>query len=555
MAKKTKLKIIPLGGMNEIGKNMTVFEYGNEIIILDCGMSFPDEEMLGVDSVIPDMSYLVKNRDKIMAVVFTHGHEDHIGSIAYLLREINVPLYGTRLTLGLVEKKLKEHSLLSNAKLNRVQAGDIITLGKHFTVEFIRVNHSISDAVGMAITTPAGTVVHTGDFKIDTTPIEGSMIDLARMGALGKKGVLALMSDSTNAERPGYTMSESTVGEKFETIFKNTRARIFVATFASNVDRVQQIITAAIKNKRKVAVSGRSMVTIVEVASTLGYLKIPENTIIPIEDVKKYQNHQLVIITTGSQGEPTSALSRIAHSDHKTVEIMKGDVVIISASPIPGNEKTIANVINELYRKGAEVIHQSLMDVHVSGHACQEEQKIILGLIKPQYFIPIHGEARHLMRHAKLAELMGVDHKNVFILDNGYVLELAQNDAKVTGTVPAGKVLVDGYGVGDVGNIVLRDRKHLAEDGIIIVVMSIDPKTGRLLAGPDVISRGFVYVRDNEDLMEEVRHVAARAIENTLSGGQKDWNTIKGGVRGALSEFIYEKTRRKPMVLPVVMEI
>ncbi|MGN1098294.1 MAG: ribonuclease J, partial [Clostridia bacterium] len=458
MAKKSKLKIIPLGGVQEIGKNLTVFEYGGEILVLDCGMAFPDDNMLGVDSVIPDMTYLMNNKEKVKAVVITHGHEDHIGSIPYLLRSINVPVYGTRLTLGLVEQKLKEHGILSVSKLNRIQAGDVVQIGNNFKVEFIRVNHSISDAVGMAITTPAGTVVHTGDFKIDTTPILGSMIDLARFGELGKQGVLALMSDSTNAERPGYTMSERTVGEKFEEIFKNTKQRIFVATFASNVDRVQQIINAAVQNRRKVAVSGRSMVNIIEVASILGYLKIPEGTLIPIEDVKKYHDHQLVIVTTGSQGEPMSALTRMAYSDHRKIEITRGDLVIISASPIPGNEKTVSNVINELYKKGADVIHQSITEVHVSGHACREELKIILGLVKPKYFIPVHGEERHLKRHAELGAEMGIDKKNIFRMEIGQVLEMDQSGAKVTGTVPGGAVLVDGYGVGDVGNIVLKDR-------------------------------------------------------------------------------------------------
>ncbi len=554
MARKTKLKIIPLGGLNEIGKNLTAFEYGNEILVLDCGMAFPDDEMLGVDAVIPDMTYLIKNKDKIKAMVFTHGHEDHIGSVPYLLKEANVPIYGTRLTLGLIEQKLKEHGILSIAKLNRVSAGDRVRVSNNFKVEFIRVNHSISDAVGLAISTPAGVVVHTGDFKIDCTPIEGPMIDLARFGDLGRDGVLALMMDSTNVERPGYTMSERTVGEKFEEIFKSTKQRIFVATFASNVDRVQQIINAAAQNRRKVAISGRSMINIVEVASNLGYLKIPEGTLIPIEEVKKYQNHQLVIITTGSQGERMSALTRMAYSDHKNVEIQKGDLVIVSASPIPGNEKAVYNVINELYRKGATVLHQSLTDVHVSGHACREELKIIMGLVKPKYFIPVHGESRHLMRHCELATEMGIPKKNTILMDIGNVLEINSDSAKITGIVPSGKVLVDGYGVGDVGNIVLRDRKHLAEDGIIFVATTVDSK-GKILSGPEVITRGFVYVRENEDLIESLRQVAEEAFRKSCKQSQRDWNSIKGSVRGELSDFIYDHTKRKPMVVPIIMEV
>ena len=555
MARKLKLKIIPLGGLNEIGKNMTVFECGGEIIVVDSGMAFPDDTMLGVDCVIPDMTYLINNKDKVKGIMITHGHEDHIGSIAYLLRNVNAPVFGTRLSLGLIEQKLKEHGILSVAKLNRVTAGDNVKISKNFTVEFIRVNHSISDAVGMAIKTPVGTVVHTGDFKIDCTPIEGSMIDLAKFGELGKKGVLALMSDSTNVERAGYTMSERTVGEKFETIFKGTRSRIFVATFASNVDRVQQIINAAVRNRRKVAVSGRSMINIIDVASTLGYLKIPEGTMIPIEDVKKYQDHQLVIITTGSQGEPMSALTRMAFSDHKKIEIGKGDLVIISASPIPGNEKTISNVINELYRKGADVIHSALTEVHVSGHACREELKIIMGLVKPKFFIPVHGESRHLRRHAMLGEEMGIGRKNIFKLENGSVLELTSDTAKVTGTVQAGEVLVDGYGVGDVGSIVLRDRKHLAEDGIIMVVAAIHGKTRKLAAPPEVITRGFIYMRDNEGLMEELRKVAAISVQDTLISKTHDWNTIKNNVKSALGNFIFDGTHRKPMIIPVILDV
>lgn len=554
MAKKNKIKIIPLGGLGEIGKNLTVFEYGNEIIVLDCGMAFPDEDMPGVDAVIPDITYLIKNQDKVKALFITHGHEDHIGCIPYFLNEINVPVYGTRMAIGLIEQKLKEFGRLSVSKLNRVNAGDTINISKNFSVEFLRVNHSISDAAGVAIKTPAGVIVHTGDFKIDCTPIQGSMIDLARFGQLGTQGVLALMSDSTNAERPGYTMSERTVGEKFDNIFDGTKKRIIVATFASNVDRVNQIISAAVKHNRKVAVSGRSMINMIEVATNLGYLDIPKGTLISIDEVRKYNNHQLVIITTGSQGEPMSALTRMAFSDHKKVEITKDDLVIISASPIPGNEKPVSNVINELYRKGAEVIHQSLMEVHVSGHACREELKIIMGLTKPKYFIPVHGEHRHLLKHSDIALSMGVPAENIFRLENGQVLELGNDEGKINGSVPAGRVLVDGYGVGDVGNIVLRDRKHLAQDGIIIASITLT-KENKLVAGPDIISRGFVYVRDNEDLMAALREVAQISIQDTLISKNSDWTAIKTNLRNSLGDFIYEKTKRKPMILPIIQEV
>ena len=554
MAKKNKIKVIPLGGLGEIGKNLTVFEYGNEIIVLDCGMAFPDEDMPGVDAVIPDITYLIKNQDKVKALFITHGHEDHIGCIPYFLNEINVPVYGTRMAIGLIEQKLKEFGRLSVSKLNRVNAGDVINVSKNFSVEFLRVNHSISDAAGVAIKTPAGVIVHTGDFKIDCTPIQGTMIDLARFGQLGTQGVLALMSDSTNAERPGYTMSESTVGEKFDSIFEKTKKRIIVATFASNVDRVNQIIAAAVKHNRKVAVSGRSMINMIEVATNLGYLEIPKGTLISLDEVRKYNNHQIVIITTGSQGEPMSALTRMAFSDHKKVEITKDDLVIISASPIPGNEKPVSNVINELYHKGAEVIHQSLMEVHVSGHACREELKIIMGLTKPKYFIPVHGEHRHLLKHSEIAYSMGIPEEKVFRLENGQVLELDRDEGKVTGTVPAGRVLVDGYGVGDVGNIVLRDRKHLSQYGIIIASITLTPKK-KLVAGPDIISRGFVYVRENEDLMEALRQVATDSINDTLRSKNSDWTAIKTNLRSALGDFIYEKTKRKPMILPIIQEV
>ncbi|MDP4132927.1 MAG: ribonuclease J [Bacillota bacterium] len=559
MAKKQKLKIIPLGGMNEIGKNLTVFEFGDEIVILDCGMTFPDEEMLGVDLVIPDMSYLVSNKDKIKAVLLTHGHEDHIGGLPYFLRSMsNVPIYGTRMTIGLVERKLKEHGILSVAKLNCINAGDTIKLGNYFKAEFIRVNHSIADSVGIALFTPVGTVVHTGDFKIDPTPIDGKMFDLSRLGALGDAGVLALMSDSTNVERQGYTMSERTVGQRFDEIFAaHPYERIIVATFASNVHRVQQIINAAIKTRRKVAISGRSMLNVIDVAIENGYMKIPEGLIINIDDISKYKNSQLVIITTGSQGEPMSALTRMAFSDHRKVEITKGDLVVISASPIPGNEKTISKVINELFKKGAEVIYKALAEVHVSGHACQEELKLILGLVRPKYFIPSHGEYRHLATHAKLAEAMGVQEKNIFIISIGDVLEINKESAKVTGTVPSGNILIDGYGVGDVGNVVLRDRKHLSEDGIIIVVFSLNGKTGKIVAGPEVVSRGFVYVKEADAIIESIKKVSIAAAEEAIRKNKKpgvDWPAVKNAVKNALSEHLHEVTKRRPMILPIIMD-
>lgn len=553
MAKRSKLKIIPLGGLNEIGKNMTVFSYGNDMIIVDCGMAFPDEEMLGVDIVIPDFSFVVKNCDKIKAVVLTHGHEDHIGGLAYLLKEINVPIYGTNLTIGLVQNKLKEHNLLSTAKLNRVFPGDMVSLG-NFKVEFIRSNHSIPDAVALAIHTPVGVVIHTGDFKIDTTPIQGEMIDLARIGELGKKGVLALMSDSTNAERKGFTMSERTVGFTLENVFKSTKSRIIVATFASNVHRIQQIINAAVNNGRKIAVSGRSMLNLIEVATELGYMKIPNNTLIDIDDIKKYKPHQLTIITTGSQGEPMSALYRMAYSDHKKVEITKGDLVVISANPIPGNEKLVSNVINELYKKGADVYNDPAC-IHVSGHACQEELKMILGLAKPKYFIPVHGEYKHLKMHADIGALMGIKQSNIFIMDIGKILELTKDSAKCVDTVQAGLVMVDGLGVGDVGNIVLRDRKHLAEDGLIVIVVTISAETGCVIAGPDIISRGFVYVRESESLMEDIKLIAKKSLESCEKNKIRDWSTLKNGMKSRVSEYLYQETKRKPMILPVIMEV
>lgn len=555
VAKKAKLKIIPIGGLDEIGKNMTVFEYGNEIIIVDCGMAFPDDDMPGVDFVINDITYLEKHRDKIKGVFLTHGHEDHIGGLPYFLKVINVPVYGTRLTIGLVEHKMKEHNLLSKVKLNSVRTGTTIEAGSCFKVEFIRTNHSIADSAALAITTPVGTVIHMGDFKIDTTPIVGDVIDLARLGELGQKGVLALLSDSTNAERQGYAMSERSVGDKFEEIFKGCSKRIIVATFASNVHRVQQIINAAVKNGRKVAVSGRSMENIVEISILLGYMKIPEGVLINLDSINKYPPEKVVIVTTGSQGEPMSALTRMAFSDHRKVEITKNDLVIISATPIPGNEKSVANVVNELFKIGASVIYNALADVHVSGHACREELKLILAITKPKYFIPVHGEHRHLVQHAELGYQMGIPENNTFVLGNGSVLEMSDDGAHVAGTVPTGKILVDGLGVGDVGNIVLRDRKHLAQDGLIIVVATLSADSGQLIAGPDIISRGFVYVREAEDLIVHVREVARESVEKCTYNHVTDWATMKNSLKNNISRYIYEKTNRNPMILPVIMEV
>ena len=551
VTKKSKLRIIPLGGLDEIGKNMTLIEYGNEMIMVDCGMAFPDDDMPGVDLVINDISYVEKNRQKLKGIFLTHGHEDHIGGLPYFLRQINVPVYGTRLTLGLVEHKLKEHNLLSKVNLVRTKAGETVKCSNAFSVEFIRTNHSIADSCALAVKTPIGTVLHMGDFKIDTTPIVGEMIDIARLGELGNEGVLALMSDSTNVERPGYAMSERSVGDKFDEIFKNCKKRIIVATFASNVHRVQQIINAAVENGRKVAVSGRSMENIVELSILMGYMKIPEGVLINLDNIGKYPPEKIVIITTGSQGEPMSALTRMAFSDHRKVEITKDDLIIISATPIPGNEKTVSNVINELFKTGVEVIYSSLADVHVSGHACQEELKMILALTKPKYFIPVHGEHRHLMLHASLAEKMGIN--ETFILHNGSVLELGNKEAKVTGNITAGKILVDGLGVGDVGNIVLRDRKLLAQDGLIIVVVAVSGETGQIVTGPDIISRGFVYVRESEDLMVKIKEIALKSVESC--GNSHDWATIKNSVKNNVYKYIYDTTKRSPMIMPIIMEV
>lgn len=554
VSKKKKLKVIPLGGLGEIGKNITVFEYGEDIVIVDCGIAFPDDDMLGIDLVIPDITYLTKNKEKIKGIVLTHGHEDHIGALPYILREINVPVYGTKLALGLVSNKLEEHGMKSSVELKTVKQGDKIHLGC-FGFEFINSNHSIADAVALAIYTPVGIVVHTGDFKIDHTPIEGEPIDLARFAEIGRRGVLLLMSDSTNVERSGYTMSERTVGEGIEKIFNSAKNRILVATFASNVHRVQQIINAAVKFNRKVAICGRSMVNVVKVSMELGYMTVPEGVLVDIDYIDKITHDKLVIITTGSQGEPMSALSRMASSDHKKVSIVPGDTVVISATPIPGNEKTVSKVINELFKKGAEVIYESLADIHVSGHACKEELKIIYNLVKPKFFMPVHGEYRHLKQHANLAHQLGTPMENIFISDIGRVLELTRDSAKLNGSVPSGRVLVDGLGVGDVGNIVLRDRRHLSQDGIIIVVVTIEGATGKVVAGPDIISRGFVYVRESEDLMVDIKGIMKEAMKKCEEKKKSDWATKKNIIRDALKDFLYEKTKRRPMILPIIMEI
>ena len=552
MAKsKKKLKIIPLGGLGEIGKNITVFEYGEDIIAVDCGMAFPSDEMLGIDLVLPDTTYLSKNSEKVKGIVLTHGHEDHIGALPYVLKELNVPVYGTRLTIGLLEYKLEEHGILSKSTLETVTQGQTIELGA-FKVEFIRSTHSIADAVALAIHTPMGIVVHTSDFKVDYTPISGEAIDLPRFAELGKKGVLLLMCDSTNAERPGYTMSERTVGQTFEEIFVKTNGRILVATFASNIHRIQQVVNAAIKHERYVAICGRSMINVCRKAMELGYLIVPEDVLIDIEKIKNYPPERLVIVSTGSQGEPMSALSRMAAGDHRQVEIIPGDTVVISATPIPGNEKSVSKVVNELFKKGADVIYEALADIHVSGHACQEELKLIHRLIKPKYFMPVHGEYKHLKQHANLAQNLGMEKEKIMIMEIGQVLEVDTKNARINGNVPSGKVLVDGLGIGDVGSVVLRDRKHLSEDGLIIVVVTIQKETGAVLTGPDVISRGFVYVRESEEFMDDVKQVCKEAVNKTEG---KNWTTKKNMIKDTLRDYIFQKTKRRPMILPVIMEI
>lgn len=551
---KQKLKVIPLGGLQEIGKNTYVFEYGDDIIVVDCGLAFPEDEMLGIDLVIPDISYLMKNKEKIRGIVLTHGHEDHIGAVPYFLRDINVPVYGTRLTLGLLKYKLEEHGLLSLTELVDVEAGDTVKMGA-FKVEFIRSTHSIADSLSIALHTPVGIVVHTSDFKIDYTPIQGEPMDLTRFAELGKKGVLLLMSDSTNADRPGYTLSERSVGETFDEIFVNARSRILVASFASNVHRIQQVINAAHKFGRKVSVVGRSMVNVVSVATELGYLDVPEGTMVDIDMIDNYPSEKMVILTTGSQGEPMAALSRMASSEHKKVEIEPGDLVIISASPIPGNEKPIIKVINDLFKKGADVIYEALAEVHVSGHACQEELKIIHNLVSPKFFMPVHGEYRHLKQHANLMRKLGMPAENIFMMENGRVLELGPGSAKINGYVSSGRVLVDGLGVGDVGSIVLRDRKLLSQDGLIVVVITTEKESGQIIAGPDIISRGFVYVRESEDLIENAREVIKKTLAKCEDKNKNDWPAKKGLIKNELRSYLFEKTKRKPMILPIIMEI
>lgn len=553
--KKSKLKIIPLGGLHEVGKNITVFEYENDIVIVDCGLSFPEDDMLGIDLVIPDISYLEKNKEKIRGMIITHGHEDHIGSIPYFLKQINVPIYAPKLACGLIRNKLEEHHLLKSTQLIEITAGQSILLGDNFEIEFIRSTHSIPDSIMVAITTPVGTVLHTGDFKVDYTPIDGKVMDFGRIAELGNRGILALMSDSTNAERKGFTMSESTVGEVLDKLFIHCTKRIVVATFASNVHRVQQIVNAAVKYGRKIAVCGRSMINMITTARELGYIECPEDLFIDIDKIGIYNDEQLVIITTGSQGEPMSALTRMAAGDHRKVKITQNDLVIISANPIPGNEKFVSKVIDDLMQIGAEVVYSALADVHVSGHACQEEQKLILALAKPKYFIPVHGEYRQLISHGETARSMGIEEKNILYMSNGRVLEINEEEAKFTGTVPSGKVLVDGLGVGDVGNIVLRDRQHLSQDGLIVIVLTMDSSTGEVVAGPDVISRGFVYVRESESLMDDVKSVVRHEISKCEERGIRDWATIKSTVRENLRDYIFMKTKRNPMIIPIIMEV
>ncbi len=549
-----KLKIIPLGGLNEIGKNMTAYEYGNDIIVVDAGMGFPDNDMYGIDVVIPDFTYLIKNRDKIRGVFITHGHEDHIGSLPYLLRELNVPVYATRMSAGLIKLKLEEHHLVNKTRLITCEAGETVKAGR-FGVEFIHVNHSIADAVAFAIRTPLGVCVHTGDFKIDATPVSGDMIDLARLGQLGKEGVLALLSDSTNVESPGYTKSERSVGASFDALFRGCDERIIIATFASNVDRIQQIISVAAKYGRKVAITGRSMENAIKVSTELGYMNIPSGLLVDIAQIKSLPKNKICVVTTGSQGESMSAMTRMAFNTHRQIEIQAGDRVIFSASAIPGNENAIGSVINELYRKGAEVVNERQGALHVSGHACQDELKIIHALLKPRFFIPVHGEQRMLKVHAKLAQEMGMDPRNIVIADIGKVIEISPNAARINGTVPAGRVFVDGYGVGDVGAVVLRDRKHLAEDGMIVVVCSVSADDGGLLSGPDIITRGFIYVKESEGLMEELKTVALDSLEKSQRANRWDWNAIKGDIRDDLSNYLFKKTTRNTMILPVIMEV
>lgn len=547
-----KVKIIPLGGLEQIGMNITAFEYEDSIIVVDCGLAFPQDDMLGIDLVIPDVTYLKDNYEKVKGFVITHGHEDHIGALPYILKDMNVPVYATKLTMGIIERKLQEHNLEESTKRRIVQFGQTIQLGR-FKIEFIKTNHSIVDAAALAITSPAGTIIHTGDFKVDYTPVFGDAIDLARFSELGNQGVLALLLDSTNAERPGFTQSERTVGKTFDMLFEQHRnTRLIVATFASNVDRVQQIMNTAHRYGRKVVIEGRSMVNIIETASKLECLNVPENTLIDIDEIKNYPEEQTVIITTGSQGESMAALSRMASGMHRKITITPGDTVIFSSNPIPGNEKAVTRVINEILQKGADVIYQ---DAHVSGHACEEELKLIYTLVKPKYVVPVHGEYKHLIAQKKIAHSLGIPKENIFIMKSGNVLEMSEEHAEITGSVPVGDILVDGLGVGDVGNVVLRDRQHLAEDGIMIVVMGLDSYNGVMVSGPEIVSRGFVYVRESESLMEEAREVVDEAIHQCLDRGITDWGKLKGSIRDGLSDFVWKKTKRRPMILPIIMEV
>lgn len=554
MKKENNVKVIPLGGLGEIGKNITAFEYKNEIIVIDCGISFPDEEMYGVDLVIPDITYLLNNSDRVKGIFITHGHEDHIGSLPYILKQLNVPVYGTRLTLGIVENKLKEHNILSDCELNKVEAGDIIEL-ENLKVEFIRNTHSIADSCSIAIHTPIGVILHTGDFKIDYTPIDGLVMDLERISNLGRNGVLLLMADSTNVERPGHTIPERSIGETLTRIFSNAKGRVIVATFASNIHRMQQIVNASVKYGRKIAFSGRSMENISEVAMDLGYLHIPEGKTISVDEIQSYPNEQVTIITTGSQGEPMSALARIAFSTHRKLKIEPKDLYIISASPIPGNGKLVSKVINQLFKRGADVIYEALEEVHVSGHAYQEELKLIHTLVHPKYFMPVHGEYRHLRHHSELAQKLGMEEKNIFNLETGQVLELSDKEAMITGRVHTGSVYVDGFGVGDVGNIVLRDRKHLAQDGMLTIVATIEKESYSIIAGPDIITRGFVYAKESEALIKEAKDIVRKELEDCLENKVIEWYVLKANMKKSMEKYLYEKTKRRPIILPIIMEI
>ncbi|MGI6684801.1 MAG: ribonuclease J [Bacillota bacterium] len=552
VARSAKVSLIPLGGLGEIGKNMTAIRYGEDIIVIDAGMMFPEDELLGVDIVIPDITFLLENKDQVKAIFLTHGHEDHIGALPYVLKELNVPVYGTRLTLGLLEGKLKEHRI--TADLNVVKPRDVLKLN-HFKIEFIRVSHSIADAVAIAVHTPLGIILHTGDFKIDMTPVDGDPIDFHKFAALGEQGVLLMLSDSTNVERPGYTLSERSVGETLDETFRMAKSRIIMASFASNVHRVQQAIWAAAKYNRKVAIVGRSLANVVSIASEIGYLKIPRNTLIDIDEVSQVPGNRVVILTTGSQGEPMSGLTRMAQSEHKQIQIIPGDTIIISAVPIPGNEKSVARTIDHLFKLGADVIHESIAGIHVSGHASQEELKLMINLVKPKYFIPVHGEYRMLYKHARLAEQMGIPPENIFVGENGQVIDFTKKKGQISGRVPAGRILIDGLGVGDVGNVVLRDRKQLSQDGIFIITLTVDKASGTIVAGPDVVSRGFVYVKESEKLMEDAREKVKEVLAKADPEKIKDWTNLKSSIRDTLGRFLYEKTKRKPMIMPIISEM